>query len=56
MTTPADDVKMDSRYNCFEPSEISLIVYLCSPVKRSPLHNFTCLYGPTENVQNEATT
>ena len=36
-------------------SEISLIIYLCSPVKTSAVHNFTCLYGPTENVQNEAT-
>ena len=29
-------------------------MYLCSPVKISAEHNFTCLYGPTENVQNEA--
>ena len=30
------------------------MIYLCSPVKTSAVHNFTCLYGPTENVQNEA--
>ena len=30
-------------------------MYLCFPVKISAVHNFTCLYGPTENVQNEAT-
>ena len=30
-------------------------MYLCSPVKTSAAHNFTRLYGPTENVQNEAT-
>ena len=30
-------------------------MYLCSPVTASAVHNFTCLYGSTENVQNEAT-
>ena len=34
---------------------MSLIIYLCSPVETSAVHNFTCLYGATENVQNEAT-
>ena len=32
-----------------------LIIYLCSPVKTSAVHNFSCLYGHAENVQNEAT-
>ena len=32
-----------------------MIIYLCSPVKTSAVRNFTCLCGPTENVQNEAT-
>ena len=32
-----------------------MIMYLCSPVKTSAVHNFTRLYGSTENVQNEAT-
>ena len=34
---------------------MSLINLLYSPVKTSAVHNFTCLYGPAENVQNEAT-
>ena len=34
---------------------MSLIIYLCSPVKTSAAHSFTCVYGPTENVQNKAT-
>ena len=28
---------------------------LYSPVKTSAVHNVTCLYGPADNVQNEAT-
>ena len=27
------------------------MIYLCSPVKTSAVHNFTCVYGPAENVQ-----
>ena len=46
--------KMDGRYNCFDFLR-SLIIYLCSPVKTRAVHSFTCLYGPAENVQNEAT-
>ena len=34
-------------------SEIFLIVYLCSPVGTSDVHNFTCLYNPALNMQNE---
>ena len=55
VTKPRADGKMDGRYNCFSVSEISLTIYLCSPVKTSAVHIFTCLYGPTENVQNETT-
>ena len=29
--------------------------FLCSPAKTSAVHNFTCLYGPTGNVQSKAT-
>ena len=50
MTKPPPAGEMDPRYNCFK-----FLRYLCSPVKTSVAHNFTCLYGPTENVQNEAT-
>ena len=28
---------------------------LYSPVKTSAVHNVTCLYGPAENVKNQAT-
>ena len=35
---------------------MSLIIYLFSSVKTGAEHNSACPCGPTENVQNEATT
>ena len=34
---------------------LSVIIYLCSPVKTSAAHNLTYLCGPTGNVQRTAT-
>ena len=34
---------------------MSLIIYLCSKVKASAVHNISCRYGHAENVQKEVT-